>query len=156
MERLAPTIIALSIIAGLLLSGLPVLEDEVLRSQEIVLDANGTVVNQTGESKQEVGIVADRRLRFGSIPVGAGSTKFLNLNSPGTSLLLLRASGNISEHLEMESLMLLEGSREVSVRFNGTSPGYYEGELTIKTWTAKGEWGKRWLGVKHRLYQFWY
>lgn len=156
MEKLAPTVIVLSIIAGFLLSGLPLLEDEVLRSNEIVLDANGTVVNQTGKAEKDLGIVANRRLSFGSIPVGAGSTKFLNLDSQQTALLLLEPSGNISEHLEMENVILLNGSREVGVRFNGTSPGFYKGELDIKTWTPRNKWGKVWLGVKHRLYQFWY
>ncbi|MFB6208117.1 MAG: hypothetical protein ABEJ69_02105 [Candidatus Nanohaloarchaea archaeon] len=106
------------------------------------MDANAT---------KKVGIITGSNLRFGRLPVGSASIKYINITSSKDALVRISATGNISEMLEYDEKFYFQGSERTSIRFNASKAGYYTGKLELKIQTPKNKLGNRWLDLKASL-----
>ena len=122
-----------------------------LDESEQVFEMNASAVNASGEDLKNIGIVADQRLDFGRIPYQSTSTKFINISAPGYSKVSLSADGNISDSVDYSKEQWFEGDKEISLTFNASEPGYYTGELAVKTALAKNSLGEQWLNIRKSL-----
>ncbi len=147
---MAAGIVLASILTGLLLS-MPAVEKQITNIQVSSFKANATVIEK-GNDTQKLGIVTNPQLRFGSIPEGSKSIKFLNLDAPRKSLVWIKSSGNISQHLIYNKKNYFQGEKEISIKFNASETGYYVGDVDIHTQAPKNKWGNRWLDIKSRFY----
>jgi hypothetical protein len=154
MSKLAATIIGLSILVGAAPHSLPMVDSKLTLVQEKTFPANATVVNVTANDTKRLGIVTNPQLRFGTIPEGAKSHKFLLMNAPKKSLVLVDSEGNISEFLDFERKIYFKGQEELRILFNGSKTGFYTGEVRLKTQAPKDRWGERWLDFKYQYYPY--
>lgn len=153
MNRLALAVVLISTVAGL---GLATQDLTHVKTQKLSFHANATVVNQTGNSTKDIGIVANREFRFGSLPTSSSSIKFFKLDAPRKSIVLISSTGNISRYLKHETLLYFKGKKRVSVHFNATKPGFYNGGITVKTWVPEDRWGSKWVELRYRVYRLFY
>lgn len=145
INRIATAVIVSSLLVGIAPFAL---DYELTNQQSLEFKSNGTVVNDTGNQTKRLGLVTEPNLQFGSVPMGAASIKFLNITADRKSLIKIKSTGNISEVLEYNSKSYFEGNKEVSLKFNASKPGYYEGVVHIDTQTPRDKWGKKWIELK--------
>lgn len=148
MNKLALSVIAVSALIGMS----PFLVDQyTLNRFDASFEANGTALNTSGNFTKRIGVITGNSLRFGRIPTGATSIKYLTINASKKALLMISAEGNISEALEYKEKLYFKGSKQTPVKFNASKPGYYTGTLEVKIQTARNSLGQRWLDLKASL-----
>jgi hypothetical protein len=98
---------------------------------------------RVNDSKIIVGVSNDpNELNFGMVVVNMTVQKFIDLRNTESNEAFVEISkvGNISSFVNVDSESFILGSGEnhtVSVTFNGTQKGYYNGELTVTVETPK-------------------
>lgn len=152
MNKIAVPIIVLSIGLG----ASPFLADHFFVDKEEQFSQNMTanvISGQIEENGTRVGVNPGSNLDFGDIETGIGITKYLNYNSTGAERLVrLETDGNISDNLNVAENQFVEGSAELSVAFMAEEPGFYSGNLTLKTLTPEGNLGETWLDIKSQFF----
>ncbi len=152
MSRLAASIIIVSVLLGLALSVPGYLDSNHTVSGEREFRAKAKVINVSGNSTKNIGIVGDPRLDFGVLPHEAGSAKFLDLQAAKKSFITLSASGNISEFLEYERKAYFQGDRQIKIHFDANETGFFAGNVSVGIQTPVDRWGSLWLDVKSSFY----
>ena len=137
------TVLAFLVLAAAF--GVFILESETLKRGESNFPMSASSINETGQDLQNIGISADSNLNFGEVPYKSSSTKYVNISSPRYARIELDASGNISDHVKHRDQVWMRGDKEISIKFNSSSPGNYTGSLRVKTVLAKNSMGERWL-----------
>lgn len=148
INRIFVAVVGLSILLGLS----PFLADGLTTNTlEKKFDANATAVDMDNNTTKQIGVVTNPSLRFGKLPVGSASVKYVNITSSKMALVNIDVTGNISPMLEYDDKFYFKGEKQAKIRFNASEPGYYQGEVRLKIQTAKNRIGERWLDFKASL-----
>lgn len=152
INKIALPVIILSISVGAspFLANEFLVEEEEQFSQEMSAKVISEEVVQNGT---RVGVDPGTNLNFGEIETGIGVTKYLEYESSGENRLVsIELSGNLSEKINLTEKQFIDGKKDIPIAFKSEEPGFYSGELTLKTETPNGELGERWLEFKSRFY----
>lgn len=136
-------------IAGLiivLVLGLAAVDQMMVERQANSFEAQGTAV-MPEENQTDLGLVADKSLNFGEVPAGAAVRKEVKVEASEGSLVDVSVNGNISRHMDHTETRL-DGNHRIEVVFNASEPGYYTGDVIIKTQSPKNGLAATWLGIK--------
>lgn len=138
--------LAILLVAVLTVSGMYAYSQMNVESQSVSYPSNGTIVDSQGENLT-LGIDADSDLNFGKVSRGANVTKSIKIAAGNETLTFVQASseGNISDYLEFDEINLFYNSTRMELELKGSSPGYYEGDVTLDIKTAQNWWGEKWL-----------
>lgn len=146
MDKLTVAIIGISVLVG---ASPFLVEATSVQKTSTQLPANVTFVQgETKEGNVSVGVNAGSNLDFGVAPLNVGVEKTISLEAPNNTLVVTSSSGNITDVLQYDRKKYISGSSDVELRVNGTSPGYYEGQVEVKTMTPENKLGDSWLYVK--------
>lgn len=154
-ERAITTVVVVSL--AVIVGATPlVLDSYLLETHENDFSMNGTIYMPENINDTTIRGDFDPKLSYGEIPAGLISEKSLDLSTDRPTLTAFSIEGNMSEAVDHPRYFYQEGSEEVEFAFNSTEPGYYEGELQMKTWRAEEGVGGRWLGVRYWYYSLRY
>ena len=107
-------------------------------------------VNESEGGNITAGIDTGGGLAFGELVEGTNMTKTLQLSSDRLTLAEVSSEGNISGGLEYEDQLFVNDT-EIPVKYVGSEPGYYEGEILLDLKTAQNWWGEKWLELLYQL-----
>ena len=107
-------------------------------------------VNESEGGNITAGIDTGGGLAFGKLVEGTNMTKTLQLSSYRLTLAEVSSEGNISGGLEYEDQLFVNDT-EIPVKYVGSEPGYYEGEILLDLKTAQNWWGEKWLELLYQL-----
>lgn len=115
--------------------------------------SSSVTVYSLGNNSSDVnlGVNAGKNLDFGEIPQGTNVTKKISVKTAVPSRVQIKASGNISEYLEMPETVTVEGEKVVPVKISPESPGTYTGIITMRIKVPRGEIGKKWMEIRSQL-----
>lgn len=108
------------------------------------------MVNSSDSQGVTAGIDTGSGLAFGQMVEGTNMTKTLEFSSDKLTLAELSSKGNISEGLMYED-QLFVNETSIDLKYVGSEPGYYEGEVLLDLKTAQNSWGEKWLELVYRL-----
>lgn len=149
------TMIAVSVISVSTLIGLTpfILNQTTLNTQETILETSAEVISKNASGENiDLGLKIEKSLNFGKMPVNVSAAKTINLTSSKKSSVQVSSTGNISEFLDYDRRSYFEGSRDLEIQMVAEKPGYYAGELVIKTQTPKNKIGETWLELKQSFF----
>ena len=107
-------------------------------------------VNESEGRNITAGIDTGGGLAFGELVEGTNMTKTLELSSEKLTLAEMSSTGNISEGLEYKDQLFINDT-EIPVKYVGSEPGHYEGEILLDLKTAQNWWGEKWLELLYQL-----
>lgn len=105
------------------------------------------------DNSTDLGVNAGQNLRFGQIRQNANYTKWVSVSVKDRSRVELGSEGNISELLQYEKSMYVEGDERIAVKLFPSEEGYYEGRIELDIWRPKNELGRVYLRTRSRLEQ---
>jgi len=123
-------------------------QDQITKQNESY-DTYANVSSADGQNLS-VGIESGRELSYGKLVEGTNMTKTLQLSSDRLTLAEVSSEGNISGGLEYEDQLFVNDT-EIPVKYVGSEPGYYEGEILLDLKTAQNWWGEKWLELLYQL-----
>jgi hypothetical protein len=143
--------LAVLIVSVLTGSGMYAYTQMNIESQSVTYPANGTIVEPQGENFT-LGIDAGNELNFGRVSQGANVTKTIEIAAGNDTLTFIEVAseGNISDYLEFDERNLFYNSTGLELELKGSSPGYYEGNVSLDIKTAQNWWGEKWLEQLYR------
>lgn len=150
----AAILIGLSLFTGLVISS-PLIADSLLLESES--DSFNTSVTSVAASDDinvtSVGVNADPTLHYGEIPRTSKVTKYIDISSNKLTGVQITMEGNISDKINYTNYQVFMDNKTLRLPYKSAEQGYFEGETTIKTYTAKNSMGKEWLNLrKHFLF----
>lgn len=139
-----------TLIVILVIAGTVVAADNILFEEQVNRFESNVTVVEDNESL-DLGVDAGSNLKFGQVVSGNNVTKFVNMSSEGDKIVTVNSKGNISDYIVHPDSMRFSGSERLSFEFVSEEPGYYQGEIVIKTVVPKSGMGSAWLNVKSKL-----
>jgi len=134
-----------------------ILEEFAVEKNSETFEANISVLgaDEVGEN-YSVGIApGSDQLKYGTYPKEGTKavTRSLDMNADRKTLFLFYSRGNISDSLEMERRHYFEGNKTVDIDYNITrsEPGYFQGQVELKTYTPQNMLGEIWVELRSRL-----
>ena len=149
MNKIALTVI----LASLALGASPFIADQTLVEKNQVLSMNMSAkvvqTNNTSAKSIKAGVNPGKNMDFGEISKDVNVTKFLDVETGGQRIAVtIETEGNITEKLDYKESQLVEGDKQVNVKFIPNELGYYDGHITVKTIVAKDSLGEKWLDIR--------
>lgn len=103
-----------------------------------------------------VAVNTDSTLIFGSVPAGATVDKELEISSTYPARATVAVSGNISDTIEQTPVKFFEGETRIEISTTPPEPGFYSGEVKIRTAGGTGIIANRWIETQRSLHSVYY
>lgn len=127
-----------------------IIEETTLEKTKASFNASAQVIPESSDAGY--GINADKVLNFGRMYTGSNATKYLNVSARKKAYLEVDVEGNISDVLEYEENMWIEGEKDVPIKVEAREPGYYSGKVHASFKVPKNGIGERWVNLTNSIY----